>query len=215
MDMSTPKGRNCRVEIAATFGTAVAVQSISNALPAAVGATAHGQSEGAIGFLSASAGMEEALGQAVSVDGPTTDAFDAEGLDTTSFGTFTSGQLTPVATWSTLSNAANIDFGGGASEKLDATALIDTIRKEESGLLAAQTVNIGGFSDSQLAGMALVRAAALNDGYVVIRVTYSNGERRVLRGQPGLPGESIAVNQLATMSFDVAVKGQVLYLPAA
>jgi hypothetical protein len=46
-----------------------------------------------------------------------------------------------------------------------------------------------------------------------MRITASNGERRVFRGQPSLPGESQSVNALATSGFGVKVKGQVLMLP--
>lgn len=213
--MTTHKGRNCRVEIATTFGAAKTLTSISNALPAVFGSTAHGLSDGAIGYVSAVAGMEQLLGQAVSIDSPTTDAFDGEDVDTTSYGTFTSGSLIPVTAWSTLSNIQNYDIGGGASEKLDVTTLIDITKQEETGLLAAQTVTLSGRSESQLAAVAAVRAAARNDGYVLVRITCSNGERRIFRGQPSLPGESLGVNQIATGSFDITVKGQVLFLPAA
>lgn len=213
--MSTHKGRNCRVEIAATFDSAKTLISITNAVPAAIGSTAHGLLNGAIGYISAVAGMEQLLGQAVSVDGPTTDAFNAEDVDTTSYGVFSSGSLIPVATWLTLSNIQNYDIGGGASEKLDVTTLIDITKQEETGLLAAQTVTLSGRSESQLAAVQAVRAAARNDGYVLVRITCSNGERRIFRGQPSLPGESLGVNQIATGGFDITVKGQVLFLPAA
>ena len=213
--MSNHKGRNCRVEIAATYGTPVTVQSATKALPSAIGSTAHGQANGAIGYFSLAAGMDELLGQAYSVAGQTTNAFNAEDVDATNYGTFTSGQITPVATWATLSSLQNYEIGGGAGEKLDATRLLDIIRQEESGLLGAQTVTFSGLSDSQLAAIAVVRAAARNDGYCVFRITCSNGERRVFRGQPSLPGESLGTNQLAQGGFDVTVKGQVLFLAAA
>lgn len=213
--MTTHKGRNCRVEIATTFGAAKTLTSISNALPAVIGSTGHGLANGTIGYISAVAGMEQLLGQAISVDDPATDDFDAEDVDTTSYGTFTSGSLIPVTAWATLSNIQSYDIGGGASEKLDVTTLIDITKQEETGLLAAQTVTLSGRSESQLAAIAAVRAAARNDGYVLVRITCSNGERRIFRGQPSLPGESLSVNQIATGGFDITVKGQVLFLPAA
>lgn len=213
--MPTHKGRNCRVEIATTFGAAKTLISITNALPAVIGSTAHALTNGAIGYISAVAGMEQLLGQAISVDNPVSNAFDAEDVDTTGYGTFTSGTLIPVTAWATLSNIQSYDIGGGASEKLDATTLIDITKQEETGLLAAQTVTLSGRSESQLAAIAAVRAAARNDGYVLVRITCSNGERRIFRGQPSLPGESLSVNQIATGGFDITVKGQVLFLPAA
>lgn len=213
--MSVPKGRNCRVEIAATYSTAKTVTAVTQAIPPVVTSTAHGLAEGTIGYFNTAAGMDELLGQAVSVDATATDTFNAEGLDSTSFGTFTSGTVTPVATWLTLSTATSYEIPEGAPDELDATTLLDRIKQTETGLMAAQNVQISKLSDMQLPALALVRAAALNNGFIVVRITLSNGERRVFRGQPGLPGESQGLGALASSGFGIKVKGQILMLPAA
>lgn len=213
--MSVPKGRNCRVEIAATYSTAKTVTAVTKAVPPVVTSTAHGLTEGTIGYFDTAAGMDELLGQAVSVDATASNTFNAEGLDSTSFGTFTSGTVTPVATWLTLSSATSYEIPEGAPDELDATTLLDRIKQTETGLMAAQNVQISKLSDMQLPALALVRAAALNNGYIVVRITLSNGERRVFRGQPGLPGESQGLGALASSGFGIKVKGQILMLPAA
>lgn len=213
--MSVPKGRNCRVEIAATYSAAKTVTGVTKAVPPEVTSTAHGLAEGTIGYFDTAAGMDELLGQAVSVDATASNTFDAEGLDSTNFGTFTSGTVTPVATWLTLSTATSYEIPEGAADELDATTLLDRIKQTETGLMAAQNVQISKLSDMQLPALAIVRAAALNGGYIVVRITLSNGERRVFRGQPGLPGESLGLGALANSGFGIKVKGQVLMLPAA
>ena len=213
--MSVPKGRNCRVEIAATYSAAKTVTGVTKAVPPVVTSTAHGLAEGTIGYFDTAAGMDELLGQAVSVDATASNTFNAEGLDSTSFGTFSSGTVTPVATWLTLSTATSYEIPEGAADELDATTLLDRIKQTETGLMAAQNVQISKLSDMQLPALAIVRAAALNSGYIVVRITLSNGERRVFRGQPGLPGESQGLGALASSGFGIKVKGQVLMLPAA
>lgn len=213
--MSVPKGRNCRVEIAATFALAQTITAISTANPPVVTIAGHGLAEGAIGYFAAMAGMDELEGQAASVDLPTVNTFDGEGLDSTNSGAFVSGAFNAVATWLTLSSATSYEIPEGTSDDLDATRLIDRTKQFEAGTLAAQNVQFTQLSDMQLPALAIIRAAALNDGYVVLRITLSNGERRVFRGQPSLPGESQALNALATSGFGVKVKGQVLMLPAA
>ena len=227
--MSVPKGRNTRVEVAATYSTAKSVTAITKASPGVVTSAAHGLTDGTIGYFSGVSGMVELEDQAASVDGPVSSTFNIEGLDTTNFGTFSgSCNFTPVATWLTLSNSTGYTIGGGNADEMDATTLLDTSKKTEFGMNAADTVTIDGFeisvpkgtllidgfSDSQLAGRAIVQAAARAGTDVVFRFTLSNGERRVFRGQPSLPGEAMSVNQKATGSFNVAVKGQVMYLPA-
>lgn len=213
--MSVPKGRNCRVEIAATYAAAKTVTSITKAVPPVVTSSAHALAEGTIGYFDTVVGMEELLGCAGSVDATATNTFNAEGIDSTSFGTFTSGTFTPVATWLTLSSATSYEIPEGSADELDATTLLDRIKQTQAGLLAAQNVQLSKLSDMQLPALALVRAAALNDGYIVVRITLSNGERRVFRGQPSLPGESLGLNALATSGFGIKVKGQVLMLAAA
>jgi len=213
--MSVPKGRNCRVEIAATYASAKTVTAVTKAVPPDVTSTSHGLAEGTIGYFDTVAGMDELLGQAISVDSTATNTFNAEGLDSTSFGTFTSGTVTPVATWLTLSSATSYEIPEGSADELDATTLLDRIKQTQAGLMASQNVQLSKLSDMQLPALAVVRAAALNDGYIIVRITLSNGERRVFRGQPGLPGESQSLNALATSGFGIKVKGRVLMLPAA
>ncbi len=213
--MSVPKGRNTRVEVAATYSAAKTLSAITKASPGVASSTAHGLTDAMIGYLSGVSGMVELEGQAASVTSPTTDAFSLESLDTTNFGTFSGTcSFTPVGTWLTLSQSTGYTLGGGNADELDATTLLDTSKKIEFGMNAADTVQIDGFSDSQLAATLIVEAAARDGTDVVFRLTLSNGERRVFNGQPSLPGEAMSVNQKATGSFSVAVKGRVMKLPA-
>lgn len=213
--MTIPKGRNCRVEIAATYGTAKTVTAVTKAQPPVVTSATHGLTEGTIGYFETAEGMDEILGQAVSVDATAANTFNAEGLDSTSYGTFTAGTVVPVASWLTLSSATSYEIPEGSSEDLNRTTLLDRKTQEEAGLLAAQKVQLSKFSDMQLPALALVRAAARNSGYITVRITLSNGERRVFRGQPGLPGESLSVGALATSGFGIKVIGEILFLGAA
>lgn len=213
--MSVPKGRNCRVEIAATYSVSKTVTAVTKGSPPVVTSAAHGLLEGAIAYFDTASGMDELVGQAVSVDATAASTFNAEGIDSTNFGTFTSGTIIPVATWLTLSTATSYEIPEGSSDELDATTLLDRIKQSQSGTLAAQNVQISNLSDMQLPAVAVLRTAALNDSYIIVRITASNGERRVFRGQPSLPGESQSLGGLATSGFGVKVKGQVLFLPIA
>lgn len=214
--MSIHKGRAVRVEVALTYSAAKAVTAVTNADPGEATSAAHGMTEGTIGYFSGVEGMTELEGQVASVDAVAAGTFDLEGIVTTSFGTFSgSADFTPVATWGTLSAATGYEIGGGDAEQLDTTTLLDNQRQQEAGMLAAQAVSFNAFSDLQAAAMAFVMKAARAAENVIIRITLSNGERRVLRGIPSLPNESLAVNQIGTGGFSVTTKGQVLFLPAA
>lgn len=212
--MATQTGRNVRVEIAATYSAAKVVTAVTKADPGVATSTTHGMSDGAIGYFNNVVGMDEINGGAFSVDAPGASTFNLESEDTSTYGTFTSGDFVPVATWNTLTTSTSYEIGGGAADELDVTTLLDRIKQTENGLLAAQTVTIQGFSDPQNAAAITARKAALANTLVVVRITLSNGERRIFRGSPSLPGESLTVNQKATGSMTFTVKGKVGMLPA-
>lgn len=213
--MSVPKGRNCRVEVALTFTTAKVVTAISKANPGVATSSAHALAEGAIGYWSGIVGMTELEKMAGSVDGTLTNTWNVEGVDTTNFGTFVSGNFNPAGTFSTLSPATSYQMGGGDADEIDMTTLLDTNRQIDYGMLGAETVSFDQLSDMQHVAVKFIEAAARAGTEVLFRVTHSNGERRVFYGVPTLPGESMQLSQAATGSFKVAVRGRVLRLPAA
>ncbi len=211
--MSTQTGRQVRVEIAATYGAAKTVSALSKANPGVASSATHGLTDGVIGYMNSVVGMDEVNGVAFSVSNPLAGTFELEDEDTSAYGTFVSGDFVPVATWATLSVATSYKISDANPDQLDTTTLLDRIKQQEAGLLGAQTVQIDGFSDPQNAAVKLVRAAAKAGGYVVVRITLANGERRIFRGQPGLPGEDLSVNQKATAGVSFTVKGAVGMLP--
>lgn len=214
--MSIHKGRAVRVEVALTFSSAKTVTAVTKASPGVATSTSHGLAEGAIGYFSSVGGMVELEDQVASVDSTATNAFNLEGIDTSSFTTFSSSaSFTPAATWGTLSKATNYEISGGEADQLDTTTLLDNQRQNEIGMLAAENVKLDAFSDMQDTTMAFVMAAARSGSMVIFRITLSNGERRVFRGYPTLPSESLSVNQIATGSMSVVCKKQLLRLPAA
>lgn len=213
--MSVPKGRNCRVEIAATFSAAKTVTAVTKASPGVATITSHGLAEGAIGYWTISAGMTELDGMAGSVDATATNTFNVEGVDTTNFTTWSAGTFTPVATWLTLSTSTSYSIAGGDADEIDKSTLLDNTHQLDYGLLGAETVSFDALSDSQLAAALQIEAAARANTAIVFRITLSNGERRVFRGLPTLPSESLNISQAATGSFKVAVVGRVLRLPTA
>lgn len=214
--MALAKGRNVRVEFAATYGSPVTVSAVTQANPGVATATAHGQVDGTIGYMSSVEGMVQLEGQAVRVDAPNTNDFQMQGLNTTSYSAFSgTAQFVPVATWHTLAEATGYGLGGGESEKLDATALIDVIKQEEAGNLAAQTMTINVLAqDAPSAAMAALMALAQSGTKAVFRVLFPSGALRILYGEPSLPGEDVQRGQLGTGSLSITVKGVILQLAA-
>ena len=214
--MATPLiGRNVRVEISKTETTAKTVTAVSLANPGVASCTAHALADGSVGYFNAVSGMSQLEGQAARVDTVLTDSFALQGINTTAYPAYTAGTFVPVTAWSTLSRAASYQIGGGDADKIDTTVLLDVIKQEANGLLAAQTVSLElKLETTDDEALGLVRAAAISQAYVVFRITLSDGVQRIFRGQPSLPGENVGQGALGTGNFSVTVKGQILFLPA-
>lgn len=213
--MTTLIGRGVRVEVSKTEGSAKTVTAVTKANPGVASSTAHGLSAGAVGYFSGVTGMDNIEGQAARVHAPATDSFTLQGLKTTSFPDFTAGTFVPITAWSTLSKSTGYQIGGGAGNPLQTTTLLDDIEQQENGLLAAQTVSID-LNHETVDGEALglVNDAAVDQAYLVFRITLKDGSQRVFRGQPSLPGENVQQGAVGTGSLSVTVKGRILRLPA-
>jgi hypothetical protein len=211
--MALYKGRGVRLEVALTFGSAIPVTAVSLANPGVATATAHAQANGTVGYFGGVTGMSQLDGQAIRVSGQTTNTFELEGVDTTNYPAYTAGNFYPASTWATLSNAVDFQFGGGDAEKLDATTLLDFIKQEENGILAAETVSINMLADPKSQAVARIRALALTSARSTWRITYPDSALEIYwQGEPSIPGFNQQKQQIATGSMQCTVKGYVLYL---
>jgi hypothetical protein len=213
--MANVKGRGVRVEIAATYGTSRVVTAVTLASPGVATSTAHTLTNDTVGYFSAVTGMVQLEDQACRVKNQATNTFELQGLNTSGYSAFTAGNFIPVATWATLGEATSYSIGGGASEKLDVTTLLDIVRKEEAGLLPVSNVSINVVAqDTPSAAQLLLESAIQTQGKVVVRIVLGNGAVRVFRAEPSIPGEDVQVGAVGTGSLDMAVKGFVLKLAA-
>lgn len=213
--MSNVRGRNVKVEVAATYAADITVTAVTTSSPGVATSTAHGMANDTVGYFHTVAGMAQLEKQACRVKNTAANTFELQGLNTTNYSAYTSGSFKPVATWSTLSEATSYSIGGGASDKLDVTTLLDIVRKEEQGLLPTQNVTMNVIAqDTPSAAMLLLESAVQTQGITVVRVTLGNGAVRIFTAEPSTPGEDVQVGQVGTGSLDFAAKGFVLKLAA-
>lgn len=210
-------GSGVRVEIGLTESAPKTIQSIAKSSPGVVSSSGHGLAADSAGYFANIVGMDEIEGQAarVGVGGsPTADNFSIEDVDTTDYSDFTSGTFVPIATWATLSQSTQYAIGGGTAKTEDVSCLIDTTEKLLSVKNAAETVTIDIRSlKADNAAMTKIRSVARALGYLVFRITFpETGEQRLFRGQPSLPGESVAQGATGTGQLSVTVSGHVCYL---
>jgi len=216
MGVSTLKGRNVKIEVALTYGTAKTVSAVTKAVQGVATSTAHAMTDGTIGYFDAVTGMTQLEGMAQSVTAKTTDGFTLEKLNTTNYSTYGTGTFVPVATWGTFGVVTSFELSGGEATKIDTTTLEDDVKQEENGMLSAQSANFGSLVPSATnTAFDTVEAAAVSGAYILIRATYANGARVIFRGQPSLPTMSTQMDANVTSGFNCTVKGRALRLPAA
>lgn len=212
------KGRGVRVEIGYTEGSPKTVTAVSQSNPGFATSVGHGLAIGSVGYFDDVEGMDPLDGQAARVSdvgSPTADSIGLEDVDTTDFPDFVSGVFVPVTAWRTLSQSTQYSLGGGAPKTEDVGTLLDTTEKLETVKLAAETVTIDVRALTE-ANEALqkIRAVARAAGRLVFRITHPDGAQRLFRGQPSIPGESVAQGATGTGQLTVTIKGAILYLTA-
>lgn len=211
--MGTLVGRNVKLEVALTYATAKTVTAVTLGSPGVATSAAHAMANGTVGYwLPTGGGMPQLDGQATRVYNQSTNSFDLQGLNTSAFSAWATGTYVPVATWGTLSEMTNYTIGGGTADQLDDSKSLDIVKQVVFGLLPADTIQIDTLSQTvNTSVMQFIEDAAVATSYCVFRITAGqDGAVRVFRGVPSRPGESMQRGQLATGSFQVAVKGLIL-----
>jgi hypothetical protein len=206
--MTTALGRNVKVEVALTYSAAKTVTAVTLASPGVATSSAHGLTNGQVGYWTVTGGMPQLDGQASRVYNQTANTFDIQGLNTAGYTAFTAGTFTPVATWGSLGESIGFNIGGGAADTLDDTRLSDVIKQEILGLLAADSVTLDTLPQTvNSAAMQSVIDASIAQTYQVYRITLHDGSVWVFRGLPSRPGMALQRGQLATGSLQIKVKG--------
>ena len=212
--MAWAKGRGVRLEIANTFGTAQAVTEVSEANPGVATFSAAFPSDNVVGYFTTATGMPRLAGQVCIANELTATTAELVDIDTTSYGNYTAGSFIPVQTWLTLSNATDYNKSGGEAPSQDVSTLLDEVGQAEAGMLAPETLTITMRGETvSNAALAKVRSEARNGGYIIGRITLKDGSKRIFRGQPSLPTESLGTGGIAQQTFNVVLKG--LWIEAA
>lgn len=173
--MSALIGTNITVSVEKTLGAPITVTALTKANPGVATAAAHGLAEGDIVRFSVSAGMVELDGQAVRVTGTGSDQFTLEGLDTTSYSTWSSGTATEVTAFSTMSNAQTVSMPNPAPAKIDVTTLIDKAKQYAYGLPDAPDGSITGLFNPTLEAETLIKAATKTNTALVFKLAFPSG----------------------------------------
>ena len=205
------RGINTQVEVQSTLGSALTVSAVTKANPAVATSTSHGLSNGDVVIFDTE-GMVQIDGIAVRVANVTTDTFELEGVDSTAFGTFTSGTATEVTAWNTFASLQSIDLPNQEATRIDITTIHDTQRQETLGLPGSVTGTMSGlFSPSETA-IVNIRNATRDTEPRAFRVTFETDQVGVFNADVSAgQGFSMSQNGVATSSYSLTIKKFISY----
>ena len=143
---------NVQIAVQSALGANKTITGITKANPAVVTSTAHGLSNGAYVTLSVQ-GMWQ-LDQVVArIANVAANTFELEGIDATSYDTFTSGTANEVTFGTTLSSVSDINVSGGDFQMIDVTTIHDNVKKEIPGSASPVSISMTANWDPSDAGL--------------------------------------------------------------
>lgn len=186
-------GINVKVEVQKTLAAGDTVTGITKANPAVVTSAAHGMSNGDVVVLNVT-GMVELNGQACRIANVTIDTFALEGIDSTSFSTFSAGTAYQVSAWDTLGLAQSLNVGEQTADEIDITTLNAIQRSITYGLLSAVKGSIGALWEATDVALVNLRAATKAKSTRAFRITFADSSKAVFNALVAI-GDSFQMEQ--------------------
>lgn len=175
---------NVQVATQSAIAAADTITAITKANPGVVSAAAHGWLNGDFVFYDVE-GMAEVDERIVRVANSTAGTAELEGLDTTLFGTFTSGTGQVITFGNNVTTAVGVAASGGEAEFLDVTTIHDANRKQIPSFFSALTFTFDMIFDPADATLLALKAASDLKAKRAIRITWSTGAKMVVNGYIG------------------------------
>ena len=165
------------VSLATTMGTAKTVSALTNATPGVATSTAHGFTDGDLVIMSS--GWSNLNNRVVRVDNSAANAFDIEGIDTSSTTLFPAGSGTGTATeitaFTQITQIMGFQTSGGDQQFTNYSFLEQDFETQIPTITSAQTITIDIADDPSLAGYIALKAAAEARATRGLRITMPDG----------------------------------------
>lgn len=150
------------VSLATTMGSAKTVSAITNADPGVVTSTSHGISNGAVVIMSS--GWSNLNNRVVRVSGSSTNAFNLEGINTTSTTLFPAasgtGTATEISAFTQISQIMGFSTSGGDQQFVNYSFLEQNFETQIPTIFSAQSLTLDIADDPTLAGYIALKAAS-------------------------------------------------------
>lgn len=175
---------NVQIAIQSALGGDLTISAISKANPGVATSTAHGLSNGDYVTLSVQ-GMWQLDKVVARVANVAANTFELEGIDTTSYDTFSSGTANEVTFGTTLSSVSDINVSGGDFQMIDVTTIHDNVKKEIPGSASPVSISMTANWDPSDAGLVALKSASDARAQRAIRFTFSDSKKWCFNGYIG------------------------------
>jgi hypothetical protein len=211
------KNSGLRLSMESARGTAVAITSVTNASPGVFSSTAHGFENGDIILLDIS-GMPDLNKRAFKVISTASGTFQLAdetgtvGINTTSFGTFTTGSAYKITLGTAITGTQGFAPSGGDGKLLDTTTVQDTNDTQETNGTTAISYALTQQWDPADAAQRLMIEHNRTGSQKVFRFTWPNGTFVLFYGSVAYSGAPGGDNQgITTSTATVALGGRPTY----
>ncbi len=177
---------NVAVAIESALGSPQTISSITKASPGVLTYVGTDPANGDYIKITCS-GMTEMNGRVVRVANVNTGAntFEVEGINTTAFGTFSSGSMEPVTYGTTMSTATGLSASGGDFNFVDTTTIHDAVASQIPGVAQPATYTFESFWDVSDAALLALKVASDTKAQKSIRFSFANGQKVTFVGYIG------------------------------
>lgn len=185
---TTTKWTQVAVAMQSALAAADTITGITKANPGVCTSTSHGMSNGDYVFLSIQ-GMHQLNDKVVRIANVAANTFELEGVDTTLFGTFSSGTAEAITFGTSISTVASISAGGGGFDFIDTTTIHDAAKSQTPGLPAAMSYTMDHIWDPADAGQIAMKVASDAQAKRAFKFTFGTGGKiAVFAGYVGFDG---------------------------
>lgn len=175
---------NVAIAVQSALGSALTITAITKASPGVATSASHGLSNGAYVVLTIT-GMSQLDGRIARVANVTTNTFELESIDTTSFDTFSSGSCQAITFGTTLSVISDVNVSGGDFDMIDITTIHDNVKKLTPGAASPVQFSMTANWDPSDAGLTALKSASDARAVRAVRVTFSDATKWLCTGYIG------------------------------
>jgi hypothetical protein len=179
------KWSNVAVAMQSALAAADTVTAITKANPGVATATAHGLANGDYVLLTVN-GMYQLNGKVVRVANVTANTFELEGVNTTSYDTFSSGTAEAITFGNSITTATDINASGGDFDFVDTTTIHGNVKTQIPGAANPATYTFNNLWDVSDAGLLAMKSASDSQAQRAFKFTFgSGGQIMVFAGYVG------------------------------